>query len=51
MEFHMILRRTALTEMGSLEVSDMLTKAHDQQHLQHTAKECMDCPFLNWGAF
>lgn len=37
--------------MGSLEVSDMLTKAHDQQHLQHTQQGTHGQPIPELGAF
>lgn len=37
--------------MGSLEVSDMLTKAHDQQHLQHTQQGTHGQPIPERGDF
>lgn len=36
--------------MGSLEVSDMLTKAHDLKHLQHTQQGMHGLPIPELGA-
>lgn len=37
--------------MGSLEVSDILTKAHDQQHLQQTQEGMHELPIPELEAF